>query len=812
MKSEIIRQIEEILNGRNNYLKIEELSLYNSLEEYEISVAKRLIITWVNYKKGLASKVDFEAALRDYLLVFTTQIKINNYSPSEKFENFGLFMNEESFEISANYRLPSFTNSKLIQKGFMAGTPHTEGIDPTPDLLTNGFIQNLTGFSSFKSEEQKICVMGSLNTPDGHTALVSMSTGGGKSLITQTISYQKPNSLTVVVVPTISLMIDQARNANEIIKPKNPDEIVYYNSSEDINRILFLLSKKTIRLLFVSPEALIKNSRLQKSLIDLCVEGFFQNFIVDEAHIIIEWGTSFRVDFQCLDALRKAFIEKNPKLRTFLLSATFSRRAVEQLKSSYAEQDNWVEIRCDRLRREPIFDIIKVKSREKKKSVIDAIYKLPHPMIVYVNSPDDADKLLKDLFAEGFKNVHTFTGKTTDKAREKLIKQWVDNQFNIMIATCAFGVGVDKKDVRTVLHTYVPDNPNRYYQEAGRGGRDGLPCLSVLIYTDDDVESAFSMLQKVLTLEKLYGRWFTMLNSPKCIKKGGGIVILDTSVIPKYNDSEKEIKFFTGQDVSWNVYVILLLRRGNLLELINVSFENNKYIFTVKADSRILHEGDASKDVLSSVRETEWEEIEQEFRLMNKALKNVGKECWSEMFNDIYNLTEAYCAGCNNHILAIDESVNEKVLKKKINKICSKSDDLTNLFSSSNYLLIPDGNSDLLNLFAKHGVNSIVANEYVLSSVKDYSNTTLNLLSFKEFLDFSKSSLLFTTGVTAVFLPAENDLTVSVLFAASSIVKTTNSFFIFISKEDYIISNYNKKLSEIIAGPCKKSYIIEELL
>ena len=100
-----------------------------------------------------------------------------------------------------------------------------------------------------------------------------------------------------------------------------------------------------------------------------------------------------------------------------------------------------------------------------------------------------------------------------------------------MIATCAFGVGVDKKDVRTVLHTYVPSGPDQNYQECGRGGRDGLPCLSVMLYTEDDINSAKSLMQKVLTVEKLSGRWYSMINSCKANIRIGRVT-LDTSVTP----------------------------------------------------------------------------------------------------------------------------------------------------------------------------------------------------------------------------------------------------------------------------------------
>ena len=144
---------------------------------------------------------------------------------------------------------------------------------------------------------------------------------------------------------------------------------------------------------------------------------------------------------------------------------------MEYLKKYYSENDNWIEIRCDKLRKEIRYNVIKAKNQgDKTEKLIDSVRLLPHPMIIYVKSPGDADYIYSLLEAEGLKNIRRFTGNTSNAERDAIITDWLDNRFEIMIATCAFGVGVDKKDIRTVLHTYIPENPGKYYQEAGRGG------------------------------------------------------------------------------------------------------------------------------------------------------------------------------------------------------------------------------------------------------------------------------------------------------------------------------------------------------
>ena len=801
------------LNGIKSNIDSEVFCPENQLDEYKLSVIERLINTWDNLNRGVASKTDFEITLRDFLLVFQISIKLHEYQPSENFSKAGLF-SDDNGEIFANYNIPEFVNSKFVKKCFMNMSLSSEEIYRSNILVTNGYIKDLTGFDSFKTEEQKLCVFGALKTPMGCTTLVSMSTGGGKSLITQTVSYQQEGSLTIIVVPTISLMLDQAKNANAIIRPSKSDEIVYYNSDTDIKEISNSLKTHHTRMLFISPEALIKNPILKKLIIECAQEHYLQNFIVDEAHIILEWGASFRVDFQCLDAMRKVLLKKNPSLRTFLLSATFSSRAVEQLKVAYSEGDNWIEIRCDKLRKELLFDVVKTKNKtEKYDAIVDAIFTLPHPMIIYVNSPDDADSLKNRLIDEGFSNIQTFTGRTGSKEREKLIIEWADNKFNIMIATCAFGVGVDKKDVRTVLHAYIPENPNKYYQEAGRGGRDGLPSLSEIIYTQNDVDSAFSFLQKVLTIEKLSGRWFSLIGSSKATIKGGGKIIIDTSVVPYYNDDENVLKYFNGQDVNWNVYTILLLRRNKILSIEDVSFENNKYIFTVQVeDRRVLHNNDEAIAVLTEIREREWKENEEEFRLIKRALTNCQSVCWSEMFNKIYTLTDSFCAGCNAHNETIDECDN-KVLRKSLNFIYHKSADFTEFFQSSNNLLIlGDLGTDALNKLIMRGVSTLICTDIEAKQITAKSNATLCIFSYDEFFNLANTARFLFTGTVMVLLSEKISDIAKFLDATYSITKSNDIDFIFIGKEDSYIPAYGKKLSEIINGPCKKAYIIEEVL
>jgi ATP-dependent DNA helicase RecQ len=685
-------------------------------------------------------------------------------------------------------------------------------------LVTSPFIRELTGFSEYKSIEQKISVTGALNVPDGYSCMVSMSTGGGKSLITQTVSYQHENGLTIIIVPTISLMLDQHKNAKKILKSYTESELYYYHSGLETEEILDAIQKQKARMLFLSPEALLKNSKFKETIEKANKSGYLRNIIIDEAHIIIEWGSSFRVDFQCIDSLRKGLLKDNPKLRTYLLSATYSKETASQIRKFYTENDRWIEIRCDKLRQEPHYDVIKAVSRnDKNKKMMKLIYTLPRPIIVYLRSPDEAEYIKGVLEKEGFGNVNTFTGKTNNLTREKLINKWADNEFDIIIATCAFGVGVDKSDVRTVLHLYIPENPNKYYQEAGRGGRDGLPCLSVILYEPDDITAAFNITQKVLTEEKIMGRWFSMLHSKKTIIKTDEIII-DTSIKPSYNERDTNYFETSDIDVSWNVYVILLLRRSGLIEINRVIFNERAYLFSLKViDRNIMRENSEMEIIISKIRAVEVNFISSEFKLMKNSLDTVGKKCWSEMFNIVYNLTDEYCSGCNYHKNIIDEQNDDFPLRKAINhpqkNACKSAKKI--MENSSNLLIKYELDIyRVIDSLIEKNIDMIVIPDnmqFDFTCLKSLSSKSLNIMNYYEFFKLSKKNNgYFLTG-TIVIIYDEKCRSNEMMLSTVQKMRFTypQTCLIHLIKNDFKLNISGKYISELIDGPLKLDYLLD---
>lgn len=812
---DIIHKVQDFFDNPN--MRVNSTDLLNG-DNVNTAVAERMINAYQRFMSNqtFEKQIEFECSLRNFLLFLKTSVTIKDYNLLTP-NCFGLKVNYSNDSIYANFELPNYVNETFVRTIF-DNQQVQKVADDTAIKVVNPYIYKLTKqkFMTFKSIEQQLAVIGALRVPAGYTAMVAMSTGGGKSLITQTVSYQYDNGLTIIIVHTISLMLDQQRNASSIIKPDNKKEIMYYHSGCNVDELISALDKNLVRMLFISPEALIKNIRIQDSILKANSKGYLKNLVIDEAHIIIEWGASFRVDFQCLDSFKRLLVKDNPSLRTYLLSATFSKKVVDNLKMFYGDDDRWIEIRLDALRKEPRFDIIKCNSyTEKHDRIKELVCKLPRPMIIYVNSPDDAEKVQHELAKVGFDNTRIFTGKTKSIDRERIINEWISDKFDLMIATCAFGVGVDKKDVRTVIHSYIPSSADQYYQECGRGGRDGLPCLSVMLYTDDDIKATMSMTQKVLTVEKLCGRWFSMLNNRKTNIRLDSIVI-DTSVKPNYSDTDSFYVDVNNADITWNVYVILLLRRARMIEITDVKYSDDRYIFNIRLiDKRIRFDCEQTIEIFNSIRDDESKSIYMEIKELTSKLRRVGKSCWSSMFNDIYLLTEEYCAGCNNHNDIRSERGNHFPLKKPIfypvsipeGKLCDvmtgtkemliiceedSYEIIQNLLIGADIIIIPDESELAFRL-----LNSKII------------KPTQYCMGYSEFFDLSRmNSYYYLSGNIVFYIGDDQELAERVLNISHD--KEYNR--VYVVNSDFYIAKRNKNISELVNGACKYDYIIKKEL
>ena len=818
-KQDIAARIEQLVNGKISIDEITIESDTNSIEAFYWKTVKRLVIAYGNYATNPKYKNDYILALRDYLIVFDESISIADDSILADNE-FGISMDPVENKYFASLCVPDGVNEKFVKEAFVK-EGKTEFVQYDANLVADPKIIELTGYTHFKTLDQKIAVYGALNTPDGYTSLISLPTGGGKSLVTQTISYQK-DGLTIVVVPTVSLALDQERVTRKIIKrTSNEEEIFAYSSGVNSRPILKAIQEKKAKVLFISPEALLENPQFSNVIREANKARYLKNIVIDEAHIVVDWGAGFRVDYQCLEAWRNMLLMSNPSLRTILLSATFEDKCVEILKNFFEVDEKWIEIRCDALRHEPRYCVIRKRSNyEKELSVVDLVKKLPHPLIVYVARPIEAEHYKEVLAKAGINNVKTFTGLTGATQRRQLIQEWVNDEFEVMIATSAFGVGVDKPDVRTVIHTYIPQNANTFYQELGRGGRDRLPCLSVMCLQPEDTTIGRDRItKKVLTAEKILGRWDSMYNNPKSKRFPNNKVCIDTSIRPNYADVDEFDDSPTSDvDMNWNVYVLLFLRRYNMIKILEVSIESGRYMIIIEiSDDRLRENNEKLKSYIESIRELEWNYYNDAYNSMSNAVRNNSRNCLSELFTDTYSKVYEFCAGCNIHSSPIIGDIPKFPLKNRVGfplKIITEEHAI--LFGDSPEAVIICKNQErwtVLDRLIEKGASIVVLPDgFEISDISSVINSKKNVFIAdleEAFQLSSKKALYYTSGLVVVIYPeGERDIGEQYNIIRNNFCEKESTRVIHIINRNVYIASAGKSFTELVNGPCLQANVV----
>lgn len=417
----------------------------------------------------------------------------------------------------------------------------------------------------YNGDGQRQAIRTILSSSEDSIIFVQLPTGCGKTLAIHALSLvTQPNQLILIIVPTVGLGIEQGQRAKALLEQTDMDHggsYVWHSNISDTERqnIRKRMSFGTQRILFCSPEVAITSLRSQ--LFELSQKGLLGSIFIDEAHLIDSWGSEFRPEFQLLAALIRSlkFYQKN--IRLILMSATFSQSTWNILKKIFKSSSPLLTVNGGFLRPEIQFQIKKTNNEvEHEKCILECLHHLPRPIILYTVQIEDADYWYNKLRSIGFGRIGLFHGDTSIGQRDELIKNWKNNQLDIMIATSAFGVGMDKSDVHSVLHTAVPESIDRFYQEAGRGGRDGNACLSWLIYYEKQLDVAKGLSQnKLIGIEKGYERWVQMHKSAIYAKNNQFSVSL-SSLVPNLN-----IK--SGHNLAWNIRTLLLMERSGLIHL-----------------------------------------------------------------------------------------------------------------------------------------------------------------------------------------------------------------------------------------------------
>ncbi|SEH06416.1 protein DpdF [Candidatus Venteria ishoeyi] len=428
------------------------------------------------------------------------------------------------------------------------------------------------GYDTYRSVGQQRAIRSALCMPPGASLLVSLPTGEGKSLVFRLIDKigftdSKLSGTTLVVVPTVTLALNHEKSTQ--LSEQNSEPYAYVGGAKDKNTlILERIRKGEQGLCFVSPEAACA-AAMRSALKIACEQGRLKALVVDEAHLVDAWGTGFRTEFQLLSGVREGLLKQCPQdmaFRTVLLSATLTQGAIDVLKTLFPGEP-FGFVSASRLRPEPEFWVARrTNLEERKQRVLQALYHLPRPAILYVTKREDADNWYQFLRVQGFRSIRKVHGDTNTQERESVIHAWSQGSLDLVVATSAFGLGIDYRHVRTIIHACIPETLDRFYQEVGRAGRDGRACISLLTpaYGDDDIAKSLNK-PKVITIERGFERWLAMFNHPdrKHLGRDDHLVRLD--VAPGHN--EQDIDMHGECSTDWNARILSVMARAGLIRL-----------------------------------------------------------------------------------------------------------------------------------------------------------------------------------------------------------------------------------------------------
>ena len=440
-----------------------------------------------------------------------------------------------------------------------------DGCDGDPFLST-------IGRTTYRSSGQRAAVRAALSTPPGASLVVALPTGEGKSMIFQLIQAVgfvgdeiRPSAgVTLVIVPTVALAVNHEAEAVAVCNLPKP--LAYQGGAEATNiTIAERVSQGVQGLCFASPEAAC--GRLRSSLQHAAQAGLLRAIVVDEAHLVDQWGTGFRTEFQELSGLRRELLGIAPKgqePRTVLLSATLTESSLETLRALFGGEGGFESCAAVRLRPEPDYWITAPDEARREQRVLEAMYHVPRPAVLYVTEVKEAENWHRLLREAGFQRVRMLHGATPRDAREEIVSQWRDGLLDVVVGTSAFGLGIDFAHARSVLHACVPETLDRFYQEVGRGGRDGRSSLSIIFPTPLDLVTAKRLnQQKIITVRRGFARWTAMFNGKRLFQGNSIAVRIDGS--PGTNEIDIDMR--GDQNTDWNLRTLALMARAGLIRL-----------------------------------------------------------------------------------------------------------------------------------------------------------------------------------------------------------------------------------------------------
>jgi ATP-dependent DNA helicase RecQ len=474
--------------------------------------------------------------------------------------------------------------------------------DPLHEALHKYF-----GFENFKGTQEKIIE----SVLDGHDTFVIMPTGGGKSLCYQLPALMKEGTA-LIISPLIALMKNQV---DSIRGYSDTDEVAHFLNSS-LTRLQMrevkadIMAGKT-KLLYVAPETLTKEENID----------FFKNvdisFVaVDEAHCISEWGHDFRPEYRriryMIDAINKEIplvaltATATPKVQSDIVK-NLNMRGVHQYVSSFNRGNLFYEVRS------------KGKKDATFKQIVQIIKEIPNQSgIIYVQSRKSTEEIAKVLNVNGIKAGPYHAGldaKTRSATQDAFLMEDID----VIVATIAFGMGIDKPDVRFVIHYNIPKSIENYYQETGRAGRDGLEGRCVTFYSYKDM----ARLEKFLR------------DKPVAEREMSSQLMQEVMAYVETTGCRRRfLLFYFGEDFADDDCGCMCDNCRNPKEKVDVTTEVQQALQTVE----VLEENFKIKPLVDFILGRETKEM-KDYRFNRKPLFGAGKDKDDVFWNSVFRHT-----------------------------------------------------------------------------------------------------------------------------------------------------------------------------
>lgn len=550
-----------------------------------------------------------------------------------------------------------------LREVYLEGDSATRQLsDPAP---ADPFWAATLGYPDYHSVGQRQAALSIVTAPPGATILLNLPTGTGKTSLAfaPALLASQQVGVSVVVVPTVVLALDLERRLQSFIaaqghrsSPTGRYAYLGEMAEEDKAAIRDAVRVGEQPVVFTSPEALVTG--LDPALQAAARAGHLRYFIVDEAHIVDQWGVDFRPEFQAMTGLRRVLVDASAddvKPVTVLMTGTLNPSAAETLRRLFAGSHPFRLVSSSTLRCEPEYFISRwADNNQRLQALREHLMHLPRPAIVYVSLPEHVDTVRAAMTDWGFRRHAGISGRSRAAERREVVQGWRTDagatRYDVVVATSAFGLGVDMPDVRAVIHACEPETIDRFYQEVGRGGRDGCPSVSCLLLSKDDRAIAERLgVPTILWPDTAEGRWTSMLAGAEPLPSMRLRVNLDAR--------PPNVTMPGPTNRRWNVGLLSALARTGVLDL--AAREDAETQEEVS-----LEQADIGRHIeISRRQEVDWAEyLTERDRIMNAsrsglaelALLESGRQCVGRVLQRWYTFSEPWgdshvprsCRGC----------------------------------------------------------------------------------------------------------------------------------------------------------------------